>query len=71
MFAVACKARCHVTKEDLIYDMDPFSAEIGILLELPSGNLAKVTGLHYRNINGEGFAVMKADYSAAQKDSQP
>lgn len=55
-----------MTKEDFIYDMDPFSEEIGILLELPDGSLTKVTGLHYRNINGDGFAVLKADYSAKE-----
>jgi hypothetical protein len=54
-----------MTKEDFILGTEPFSDEIGVLLELPTGHLIKVLGLHYRNIGGEGFAVLKAAFPAS------
>lgn len=48
-----------MTREDLLFDLEPFTDEIRILVEMPGGVLKAVDCCYYRNIDGEGFAVIK------------
>jgi hypothetical protein len=47
-------------KEDLYFDLEPFDMEIKILVAMPDGELRHTECCYYSNINGEGFAIIKA-----------